>query len=279
MPFYHKRLRLGAAGLLLAGTSLLLRAAPAPALARPAFVPPPSSQTVSYAAGHARYLNAPRTVELTQSVTFNQDDAFLKTASATVTFDDQQRALNAKSATAVHLYDTLDDLTGTQGFVDFTRHLATLTGDIVLVVRPAANPPKSSLRSQFKDAATLTCAKMTYDYQQKRGHVPGALTIRQKDRVLTADEGEYDARAQTVTLRGNVHGHNGDVDIHASLATMGLKEGSEFIDLPGPSIHGHFNVPPDADTIPTPPAAASKPAAPASSVSANAPAPAAPPHL
>ena len=273
MAHPYARLLTGSMLLLIAGTGLLLHAAPGSARSRPAASPPNASQTVSYDAGAARWLNAPRTVEMSQGVTFSQDDAYLKTAAAVVALDDQQRALNAKSATPVHLYDTQNDLTGAQGFVDFTRHLATLTGSIVLVVKPAPATPKTSVRSQFKDAATLTCGLMTYDYRQKIGRVPGALTIHQKDRVLTADAGEYDTRAQTVTLTGNVHGHNGDGEIHAPLVKMGLQEGKEFIYLPGPSIHGHFNVPPEqADALPSAPAATDIPA-PTSSVSA----PAAPP--
>ncbi len=245
---------------MLSGSALLLHAALSAPAARPAPVATASSQTVSYDAGAARWLNAPRTVEMSQGVTFSQDDAFLKTAAAIVALDNQQRALNAKSSTSVHLYDPQNDLTGAQGYVDFTRHLATLTGSIVLVVKPAKASPQTSLRSQFKDAATLTCSEMTYDYRQKLGRVPGALTIHQKDRVLTANSGEYDARAQTVVLKGNVHGHNGDGEIHAPLARMGLKEGSEFIFLPGPSIHGVFHVPPDqAETIPLPPSTDSAP--------------------
>lgn len=262
---------------MLAGTTLLLHAAPSAAPAHPASSRSAASQTVSYDAGAARWLNAPRTVEMSQGVTFNQNDAYLKTAAAIVALDSQQRALNAKSSTPVHLYDVQDDLTGAQGYVDFTRHLATLTGSIVLVVKPAKASPNTSLRSQFKDAATLTCALMTYDYRQKIGHVPGSITIHQKDRVLTADKGEYDARAQTVTLTGNVHGHNGDGEIHAPLAKMGLKEGSEFIFLPGPSIHGRFNVPPDqAEAIPLPPVPVNTPA-PTSSVTTPLAPPASPP--
>lgn len=271
------RLLLAPALLLLAGTGLLLHAAPSRARARPAAAPPSPSQTVAYDAGAARWLNAPRTVEMSQGVTFSQDDAFLKTAAAIVALDDQQRALNAKAATSVHLYDTQNDLTGAQGFVDFTRHLATLTGSIVLTVKPGKPAPASSVRSQFKDAATLTCALMTYDYRKKIGRVPGALTIHQKDRVLTADAGEYDTRAQTVVLTGNVHGHNGMGEIHAPYVKISLQEGKEYIFVPGPNIHGVFHVPPEqANLLPNAPDTTDIPA-PTSSVSAPSAPAAAPP--
>jgi len=234
--------------LMLGASALLLRMASVGHGA--AAAPPGGAQTVAYDAGYARWLNAPRTVELSQGVTFQQDDAFLKTSAATVVLDDQQRALNAKSDAAVHLYDTQNDLTGSQGFIDFTRHLATVTGNIVLTVKPGkreAQASAKSVRSRFTEPATLTCAQMTYDYRRKIGRVPGPLTVRQNDRVLTADTGEYDTRAQIITLTGNVHGHNGEGTIVAPLVKVGLQEGSEYISIPGPHVTGKFNVKPEPD--------------------------------
>lgn len=248
-----------AAGLaVLIGGTAMLRAMPGvPASSQP-------TQTVSYDAGFARWLNAPRTVEMSQGVTFHQEDAILKTEAAVVLLDSQQRALNAKSQSAVHLYDPQSDLTGSEGFIDFTRHLATLRGSIVLVMKPGAREakaPKNSLRSRFQDAATLTCEVMTYDYRKKLGRVPGSLTVRQKDRVLTADSGEYDSRAQTVTLTGNVRGHNGEGTIRAPLVTMGIQEGAEYIKIPVP-VSGVFSVPQDNEETQSPPTDSRPPAKP-----------------
>ena len=78
---------------------------------------------------------------------------------------------------------------------------------------------------------------MTYDYRRKIGRVPGAFTVHQKDRVLTADSGEYDTQAETVRLVGHVHGHNGQDQIQASRVIFGLKEGAESITIPVPT-HG-----------------------------------------
>ncbi len=228
-----------------------------------AAAPDPTTHQVNYTCGANRYLVAPHIVEMSQGVTFNQNDAYLNTEAAVVNLDDQQRLLNAKSQTPVHLYNTQDDLTGRQGFIDFTRHLATLSDNVVLVVKPGsreATAPANSLHSRFKDAATLTCALMTYDYRRKIGRVPGALTVHQKDRVLTADSGEYDTKAETITLVGNVHGHNGDQDIQASKAIFGLHEGAESITIPVPT-HGVFTVKDEDDTTDDT-AAAPAPAAP-----------------
>ncbi len=213
----------------------------------------PSSSTVSYQAGAARWLNVPRTIEMTQGVTFSQDDAVLKTQAAIVNLDEHQRALNARSESQVHLYDTQNDLNGKQGFLDFVRHLASLKDDITLVVKPTGSAPTGSMRSQFKDAATLTCQAMIYDYKNKIGRIPGSLKVRQmvegKERVLTADSGQYDANAQVIKLTGNVRGHNGEDTINATEATIGTKEGDEFINIPV-KLQGVFGVPPDEDETP-----------------------------
>ena len=248
-----------------AGLAARARLHAAPAAPAP---PVPSSGFVSYQAGAARWLNVPRTIEMSQGVTFSQDDAFLKTASAIVNLDDRQRALNARSESPVHLYDTQNDLNGKQGFLDFSRHLASLKDDITLVVKPTGNSPEGSMRSQFKDAATLTCQSMIYDYRRKIGRVPGPLKVRQmvegKERVLTADSGQYDANAQVIKLTGNVRGHNGQDTISATEATIGTKEGDEFINIPV-KLTGVFGVPPDDTETPENKADGAAPAPPATS--------------
>ncbi len=232
--------------LLLGGSlSLLGTAGAAPA-------PSSAPQYVTYDAGFSRWLNAPRTVEMSQGVTFSQDDAFLKTNAAIVNLDDQQRALNAKSQSPVHLYNAQDDLTGRQGFIDFTRHLATLNNDITLIVKPglkdaAASP--GSLRTRFKDPATLTCAELTYDYRHKIAHIPGALTVHSAGRVLTADSGEYDAATEIVTLVGHVHGTSGDNVIDAPKVEINVKEGQESVTIKAPT-HGTFRVKDDDTASP-----------------------------
>ena len=229
---------------LMAGSSLALLA---PVGAAPATTAAP--QYVTYDAGFSRWLNAPRTVEMSQGVTFNQDDSHLKTQAAIVNLDDQQRALNAKSQVPVHLYNTQDDLTGSEGFVDFTRHLATLENNIVLVVKPGAHEagaPPGSLRSRFKDPATLTCDKLTYDYRAKIAHIPGPLTVHSGGRVLTADSGTYEAGTQIVTLIGHVHGTSGENEIDAPHATINIREGQESVTIDAPT-HGRMPVKDDTN--------------------------------
>lgn len=222
---------------------LMAGAAGASLLAGAALSAAPNAGTSSSAAYHfgtARWLNAPHTIEVSKGMTVTHEDTTLKTEAAVATLDDEQHLLSAKSLAPVHIFNPQNDLTGQQGTVDFTRRLATLRESITLIVKPDPNTPAQSVRAQFKDAATLTCALMTYDYRRKLGRIPGALTIRQsvrgKPRVLQADAGIYDGKKQTVTLTGNVHGSDPEFGtVKASTVTVGVKEGAEFITIPVPT--------------------------------------------
>ena len=192
---------------------------------------------VTYDAGASSWLSAPHVVQMSQGVKFVQKDAHLETDSAIVNLDDEEKALNAESRAPVHLWDPQNDLTGQHGYVDFTKHLATVQDKITLVVKPGpsnTNAAKGSTRSKFKDPATLTCEKMLYDYRRETGQVPGPLTIRQKDRVLTADSGTYDGRVQIVTLSGHVHGYDKNNKVDTAHAIVGLREGDEFLKVDVP---------------------------------------------
>ena len=245
-------LPLAASGLLLARSSTATHAQGS----RPAKTP----EYVTYASGTAQWLSAPHTLQLSHGVQFGQDDATLSTNAAVALLDNNQSVISAKAQGPVHLYDPQDDLTGQHGSVDFTKHLATLRDSIVLVVKPGkreANTSSTSLSKQFKDPATLTCEAMTYDYRFKIGRIPGPLTVTQviqtKDggpqtRILTADAGLYDGRAQTIQLVGDIKGtySNGSV-IQGNTRTLGkpviisIKEGAEGILVPF-NTKGHFTV-------------------------------------
>ena len=219
-----------------------LRAAPAPA------AKPPGD--VGAVIGLTKYLADPRSTALSQGVQFTQDDAVMQTDHATALHDKDGYLLSADAPGLVHLYDPQDDLTGQHGTIDFTNHLAKLSGNVVLRVTPGkreADAPGGSPRRQFKDPATLTCALMTYDYRRKVGKIPGPLTVHQiiqrKDgsvtRTLTADAGLYSGRAQTILLVGSVKGEDSDgsvinADTRASgkPIVIGIKEGAEYLSVP-----------------------------------------------
>ena len=261
-----------------------LHAAPEATPAAPAATPPSTPKPVTYEAGEAQWLAAPRSVSLSQGVTFGQDDATLKTDAATALLDKEQHLLTAEALGPVHIFDPQDDLNGRHGTIDFTKHLAKLEDNVVLVVKPGkreAEADAASPRKQFKDPATLTCQGMTYDYRRKIGRVPGPLTVTQvvqtKDgpetRVLTADAGLYNGRAQTIQLVGDIRVTNSDgskmiADTRPSgkPVVIGTKEGAEYIRVPFGTT-GIFKLKPEKDdaadtasspaddltTVPTPP--------------------------
>ena len=242
-----------------AAAGLLLLAHFAPTLHAADAAPPHPSprvaapQTVTYAFGAAQWLNAPRSVEMTQGVTFGQDDATLKTEAAVALLDKEQHLLSAQAAGPVHIFDPQDDLTGLHGRIDFTRHLATLESNIVLQVKPGKREGQAaagSPRKQFKDPATLTCQAMTWDYRRKIGRVPGALKVVQviqtKDgpetRTLTADAGLYNGRLETIQLVGTVHLQTSAGDVFTAdtrpsgkPVVIGTREGAEFLHIDFPS--------------------------------------------
>ena len=255
--------------------------------------PAKSAKSVTYEAGTAEWLSAPHTLQLSQGVKFGQDDATLKTDAAVALLDKDQDVISAKAQGPVHLFDTQDDLTGQHGSVDFTKHLATLRDSIVLIVKPGkreASAKSGSLGKQFKDPATLTCSAMTYDYKFKIGRIPGPLTVTQviqtkedgpQTRVLTADAGLYNGKAQTIQLVGSIRGTYSDGSvIEGDTRTLGkpvlinIKEGAESIFVPFPT-KGHFSTKSKPDskgddskdepdlTLPAPPAHTPLPGGPA----------------
>jgi lipopolysaccharide export system protein LptA len=202
-------------------------------------------KTVTYDAGYSRWLSAPRTVEMSQGVSFQQGEAFLKTDAAVVHLDNKMNAINAESVSKVHVYDPSNDLVGDSGYIDFVHHQASLHGNVVLVTERKAPGETDDV------PARLTCDMISYDYRKKVGTVPGPLTVHEKDRVLHADQGVYDTAAQTVTLTGNVHGQDSRGNmLQGPTAIVSVKPGQESVTLQGP-IHGSFSVPDDDTTTTT----------------------------
>lgn len=245
---------------------------------------PAKTTSVSCISGTSQWLESPRIAQLSNGVQFHQDDATLNTETVVALFDKDHTLVSAKAQGRVHISDPQDDLTGMHGSVDFTKHLATLQDNIVLIVKPGkneANAKSTSLRRQFTDPATLTCQAMTYDYKFKVGRIPGPLIVTQviqtKDhgpltRTLTADAGLYIGKAETIQLVGSIRGFDSDGRIiEGNTRTLGkplvinIKEGAEMLSAQFQTT-GVFPVKPektpsgtDTDdepdlTLPTPPA-------------------------
>ncbi len=234
-------------GLLLTRFGGTLHAGPADT--KPAEAP----KFVTWKAGAAQYLNLPRTVEMSEGVTFGQDDATLVTDAAVALMDKEQNLVSAQAQGPVTITDPQDHLTGQHGSIDFTHHLAKLQDNIVLIVKPGkreAEAKEGSPRKQFKDPATLTCQIMTYDYRRKIGRVPGPLTVVQnfqtedgpETRTLTADAGLYNGKAETIQLVGDIRVVYSDgsklvADTRPSgkPVVIGTKEGEEYVKIPFPT--------------------------------------------
>ncbi len=265
-----------ALGLVLAHSGPSLRAqSPAPAK---------TTKSVSCISGTGQWLEEPRIAQLSNGVVFGQDDATLKTQTVVALFDKDHHIISAKAQGPVHIFDSQNDLNGQHGSIDFTKHLATLQDNIVLIVKPGPREASAngvSLRKQFTDPATLTCQAMTYDYRFKVGRIPGPLIVTQviqtKDggmltRTLTADAGLYNGNAETIQLVGNIRGFDSDGRIiEGNTRTLGkplvinIKEGFETLFAPFVTT-GVFPVKPEKNssgadkeeepdlTLPTPPA-------------------------
>jgi len=204
-------------------------------------VPSKDKDTVTYDSGPAQYIDKDHRWMMTGGVTFVQGDANLQTQSALVNLDQDMKAHDAKALAPVHLWNADDDLTGTHGVIDFSTHIATIKDHITLIAKPSAKPqPAGSVRKQFKDPATVTCDEIVYNYRRKTGHIPGPVTIHQKDRTVTADSADYDGSRKTVDLKGHVHGllKDGSV-IDAPEVKIGIDEGHEWIFMP--NAHGVFS--------------------------------------
>jgi len=238
----------------------LMLARPSLSLHAQSAAPGKATKSVSCTAAKSKWLEEPRIAQLYNGVVFGQDDETLKTDTVVALFDKDHNIVSAKSQGSVHLYDLQNDLTGQHGSVDFTKHLAMLSDSIVLVVKPGkrqANVRSGSPVKQFKDPATLTCQAMTYDYRFKIGRIPGPLTVTQviqtkndgpRTRVLTADAGLYNGRAETIQLVGTIRGTYSDGSvIEGDTRTLGqpmiisIKEGSESIFAPF-KMTSHFTV-------------------------------------
>lgn len=210
---------------------------------------------VTFENGFSKWLQAPHTIQMSQGVTFHQDQETLSMDAAIVYLDSDQSLVSAKSLTPVHVFDPDNDLTGLHGLIDFQTHIAKLQNDVVLIAKPSSKDKTvhSSMRSQFRQTATLTCGELLYDYRHKYAQIPGPLTVTQKTRVLTSDRGDYDTTTGIVTLTGHVHGHDiAGNELSGPSAVLNINKGQESVTLYQPTGIFHVKDAPDGPTIDAP---------------------------
>jgi lipopolysaccharide export system protein LptA len=206
------------------------------------------------APGGGRWDEQQRTLTIRGPVTFTQQDASVQTVGAVY-----DRATNtAQAGSTVHLKDSQSTLVGDHGTIDFSSHVATLDGNVVLISTPKADADKQTsassdqtLDAQTNKPTTMDCDHMTYNYRTKLADASGNLVIKQTNRTVTADSGHYDANTQVALLSGNIDAKSDDGrDLRTATATISMKKGNEFIDLPGP-ISGVFSLPSEDNPRPS----------------------------
>lgn len=213
----------------LSGTALYARQAAKP----PA---PAKSRLVTTDAERVRNTPLPsgeNFTTLTGSVVIQSEDSTLNTEKATYNGDTQI----ANSPTRLRLDDKQNTLTADKGLAYYSTRDADFAGNVVINARPkqneSANAPKGSLRRNFKDPVTINCGKVRYNWRTKKAVLTESLTIKQKNRTITATRGLYDGVAETVTLVGDIKSRNPsgeafDVPGANARVIVSFKEGDEY---------------------------------------------------
>ena len=222
---------------------------------------------------------------LSGDVRFTFEDTTLRTDAAT--FNEKTQVAVAPGA--LQIDDALNTITASKGIAYYKKRRADLTGDVRIVARPRkedANAPAGTLRGEFREPVTITCDQVQYNWRRRFAVATGNLTFKQKDRTVTADRVEYDARNEIARLIGNVRGVDRGREIRGDEAIIGLKAGSEYLQLMG-NIGGVFRVEDDEETpgdeeaatpaIPAPPTGTGGGTTPGGGGGSNSPIPTTPP--
>ena len=168
----------------------------------------PKYTEVKYSAENLSYKweGQDKILVLTGNVKFIQGDTVL----AADKVDYRESTRTASASGNLRIYDNQNTITSTLATVYFKDKKGTLTGNVVMKVKPkpSTNTPteKKTLQDEIKDEATITCDSLDYFYKDKRAVVPKAVKIEQKTRVVTADSGVYIGADEIVELNGNVKG-------------------------------------------------------------------------
>jgi len=200
---------------------------------------PPSAVKgkVQYGNGYAenRITSQGEIIMMQYAVWFRSPDAYLTTEKALY-----NRATKIASSPGKFNLKTDDaDLTANTGTVYFNTRDAQARGSLVMIIRPRpqdANAPQGSARRQFDSPATITCEKGDYNWRSGKGILTGNLTVRQKNRTVTADKILIDTKNEVITLDQNVQWTTTDGDKgKAAKVILNYREGAE---IPFKAING-----------------------------------------
>lgn len=168
-----------------------------------------------------------RILALKGNVKFTQGDTSLTADKV----DYKESTNTATAAGNLKIYDDQNTVTGDLCTISFKDKKGSVTGNVRLLIKPKPDGGKS-IKSEWKDDTVVTCNVLDYFYKEKRAVIPGALTIKQKKRVVTADSGTYFAREELAKLTGNIKGHD-DKNRHnfqAPSVTISLKDSDQWIE-------------------------------------------------
>lgn len=225
------------------------RASEAPeSTARPASKP--GSRKVFFVGDAYKYVEKTKIWDLTGNVKITSEDTILTTAAATYNMNTKIAA----SPGPLKIEDTLNTVVGKTGTAYYQTRDAKLRGAVVITVRPRdedRNAPEGSPRRQFDAPATITCESVDYNWGSRVGILTGKLTVKQKDRTVTADKATYLGKGERILLEGNVFYTNSKGEkLQAKRALIIFKEGAEEFQAEG-QIKGEMI---GEDTIEDPPA-------------------------
>lgn len=234
---------------------------PAPAPTKVAEAPktvtpaPPTGnkeRKVKFKGDRYKYVERTGIYDLIGNVRFTSEDTVMTTEAATYS----KKTKIASSPGSLKIEDTLNTVVGKTGTAYYQTRDIKLRGDVLITVRPKdqdKNLPEDSPRRQFDSPANITCQSLDYNWGSRVGVLTGGLTVKQKDRTVTADKATYFGKEEQIRLEGNViytttKGEKGQ----AKTALIIFKEGEEEFQAEG-EVQGEGFVEDTIEENPTPP--------------------------
>jgi lipopolysaccharide assembly outer membrane protein LptD (OstA) len=194
-----------------------------------------------------------------KNVVFTSEDTRLTTDLATFSETTQI----ATSPGKMKIEDTNNSIVGDTGIAYYKTRDAKIRGNVTIVAKPSPEDqtaPEGSSRRQFDAPAAVTCDNVDYNWHTRIAIATGHLTMKQKDRVVTADRAVVDGRQEQVTLDGNVVFTNSKGERATSpKVVIVYKKGDEKFTATG-GVKGTFSIQDEDEQAPTD--AGSKPVTP-----------------